>query len=82
MPMPRLSRRHFLYLGSTALVVGSDLFASRVRAAPLPTTFSRKLVNLTLQGGPDFRHLFVPRPETAAGTTTRKAVWRRVAPIA
>lgn len=64
--MLRMNRRNFIYLGSAALGASAGLasFTNLVRAAPMPTTFSRKVVNLTLGGGPDLRHLFVPKPST------------------
>lgn len=60
-----MNRRHFLYgtaAASLGLGLGLPLRLARTQGQPLPTTFSRKVVNITLEGGPDFRHLFVPAP--------------------
>lgn len=61
-------RRFLLGLGAVGTAAaGAGAFFGRTRAAladALPTTFSRKVVNLVLNGGPDFRHLIVPKPST------------------
>lgn len=60
----RLPRRNFL-LGSTATAAaaGLGLFTGiRAARAQLPSSWSRKAVNVVLNGGPDFRHLIVPPP--------------------
>lgn len=67
--MLRMNRRNFLTTTSLALGAGAGLLPllGRVRADPLPTTFNRKVVNITLEGGPDFRHLIVPAPNAGGG---------------
>lgn len=72
-----MNRRNFIYLGTAAIgaTAGLSSFANLVHAAPLPTSFSRKVVNLTLNGGPDLRHLFVPKPDTTPGSYG-ESYWR------
>lgn len=68
--MSSMDRRRFLLglgaLGAASAAAGSAFFygTRRAMADAFPTTFSRKLVNLVLNGGPDFRHLIVPKPST------------------
>lgn len=57
-----------LALGS--LGATSALLSSRAFATPLA---QRSVVQLTLDGGPDFRHLFVPHPDNTAYET---AFWQ------
>jgi len=62
----RLHRRNFL-LGSTAAAASAGLglfYGIRSARAQLPSSWSRKLVNITLGGGPDLRHLIVPPPSS------------------
>src|SRR5690349_8122396 len=80
--MSPFNRRQFLYLGTAALAAATtaDLAFSRIaRAAPLPTTFSRKVINITLSGGPDLRHLFVPPPDRTDGSYGQ-SYWKYRAP--
>lgn len=68
--MLRMNRRRFLWGAPAALGAGAWVL-SRARFAQadgLPTRFDRKVLNLTLAGGPDFRHLFVPVPSATEGT--------------
>lgn len=60
---PNLSRKDFLKF------FGSGLFLTAVgRYNPLQSatlsTYGRTLINIILDGGPDFRHLFVPPPSS------------------
>ncbi len=75
--MLTMNRRNFLYFGAAAVGASAGLgtFQNLVHAAPLPTSFTRKVVNLTLNGGPDLRHLIVPRPD-AGGGMYGPAYWR------
>ncbi len=63
-----LDRRRFLQAALGAgLVWGGGVFPRMASAAPAPLTH-RILVNLMLDGGPDFRHLIVPAFDTAGGS--------------
>ncbi|MDX1957040.1 MAG: DUF1501 domain-containing protein [Leptospiraceae bacterium] len=63
----KLNRKEFLGLGASSLFLGSAL--SRIGNLEAVTTLSNKLlVNILLEGGPDFRHLIVPKPNSTKGS--------------
>jgi uncharacterized protein (DUF1501 family) len=80
--MSAMDRRKFLLgLGAlgAAATAGTSAFLIRPRSARadgLPTAFGRKLVNLTLNGGPDFRHLIVPKPATSDPNAYGYSYWK------
>ncbi len=57
-----MDRRDFLRSAAMAsvLLAGRARWAPRSARAEVPSTFQRSLVNVTLRGGPDMRHLIVP----------------------
>ncbi len=62
-----MNRRDFLKMAATAggYAMLSQLMPFRLARA---SSSSRVLLNITLDGGPDFRHLFVPPVETSSGS--------------
>lgn len=71
-----MDRRNFLKnsLLATAMYSGAGLpgIASLAQASAFAPVMQRTLVNIKLDGGPDFRHLFAPAYNAAPGSFGRK----------
>ncbi len=68
--MKNMSRKEFLGMAAASLFLGADPFKKLEAAAP--NLNDVVLLNLLLEGGPDFRHMIVPEPTTAYG----QAYWK------
>ncbi|TNE43318.1 MAG: DUF1501 domain-containing protein [Deltaproteobacteria bacterium] len=60
--MRRRNFIHSIFWGS--LLAGTGFHFRNLQASPFPGSDKRTLVNLLLEGGPDFRHLLVPEFKT------------------